>query len=832
MNAKPTRPHTPLLTLGDIYYTLFRHKWMILIISLLGIGAALALPTLWPKVYESEAKVLVKYVLDNRVLADPTGTQRVSLPDASGRNIINTELQILTSLDLDAEVATNVGPDKVLGKPNSNVLLAASYIHNNLIVDPNNSDVIRLVFKHKDPAVVQSVLTQVIATYLERHAQVHRPEGADEFLTQETDRLKGQLAATEQALRNAQTNLGIISLEDAQKLFQDKIGKLQQDIDDSQAALAGHMATAQALQKRIRLDDLPTNSVAAAKTETNTVTPQKISEYKHVCAMLSAFQEQEKALLLQFKPENSRVKDVQDQIASMEKQKAQLETNNPGLLEVKVADNTQRTEDPMAGLQSSLISEMSIVAGLQSKIGVLTNELMEVQNRFSAVQGGASTLTELERTRNLEEQYYTHYSESLESARIDAAVGPGKGSNITTIQSPSAPFLDNSKVMKTSLAVAVVGVLLGLGLAFVTELYFDRTMKRPSDIESRLGVPLFLSIPYRNGHDKTRLLNAPSAPYLVLRSELLGRTVTLNGTKTTIGRLAENTVSIDDGSISLNHCEIFQRNGEVLVKDLGSTNGTFIDDERIVEGPLKAGQKFRVGSVEFEVETQEQEKEETSKKTKTVMAPWDPRHALRPFYDTLRDRLITYFEVKNLTHNPKLVALTSCGDGAGVSSTAAGLAAALSETGEGNVLLVDMNVEKGAAHHFYKGHLSCGLDEVLTKDKRQDAMVQDNLYVVSESSNEDTLPRVLPKRFSNLVPKLKASDYDYIIFDMPPMSQISITPRLARFMDMVMVVVESEKTNRDMVQRAVGMLTESRANVGVVLNKRKHYVPKSIQQEL
>jgi Mrp family chromosome partitioning ATPase len=79
---------------------------------------------------------------------------------------------------------------------------------------------------------------------------------------------------------------------------------------------------------------------------------------------------------------------------------------------------------------------------------------------------------------------------------------------------------------------------------------------------------------------------------------------------------------------------------------------------------------------------------------------------------------------------------------------------------------------------------------------------------------------------------LRASDYDYIIFDMPPLSQISITPRLARFMDMVMLVVESEKTDREVVRRAVSMLTEVPANVGVVLNKRKKYVPERLQQEL
>ena len=72
------------------------------------------------------------------------------------------------------------------------------------------------------------------------------------------------------------------------------------------------------------------------------------------------------------------------------------------------------------------------------------------------------------------------------------------------------------------------------------------------------------------------------------------------------------------------------------------------------------------------------------------------RHPLRRFYEGLRDRLVVYFEVKNLPHKPKLVGVTSCGQGAGVSSIATGLAASLSETGEGNVLLVDMNDRRGS----------------------------------------------------------------------------------------------------------------------------------------
>ena len=66
---------------------------------------------------------------------------------------------------------------------------------------------------------------------------------------------------------------------------------------------------------------------------------------------------------------------------------------------------------------------------------------------------------------------------------------------------------------------------------------------------------------------------------------------------------------------------------------------------------------------------------------------------------------------------------------------------------------------------------------------------------------------------------------------MPAVSQISITPRLASFMDMVLFVIESEKTDRDLLQRATSLLSESNSHVGVVLNKTKTYVPRKLYQD-
>ena len=843
-----------MITLGDIYYIVFRHKWKILMLAALGVVGSMVLPMVWKQSYESEAKLLIKYVADAGSPTGPIGDgSRTVFVDASGRNIINTEMHILSSMDLAQEVATNILPAKIIGGEGS-AITAAAYIKADLRVDnPDGSDIIRVVYRHKDPTVAQSVLTQVVKTYLEHHAKIYRPDGNDDIITAESDDLRERLKKTEADLTAIRTNLEIVSFEDSQKVFADEMNRLQQDIWAAQVDLAEHQATIEELSRRgqeieqhyaqasgTNLDASDTNALAsgtntvAESSGTNAIKPvpsEIVAQYNNASDLIRTFRADKTELLKVYLPENSHIKDKDEQIATEEKHKKQLEQDYPGLVMAAVAQAAKPT-DTGTPTVSRFVDESTRVVALQSKIKKLTEQLNYIRGRASLLDSKSASITELERTRKIEQEAYETFKTTQLRSSMLMNYG-SKSSNINVIQNPSSPAMDRSKIKKVQGFLAIAGLALGLGLAFLIEMYIDRTVKRPVDIEAKLGVPLFLSIPYRNGKSGSKLLAAPSGPSLALRWEAKDRSYTLNGSKTTIGQNAGSTVVIDDKSVSEHHCEIFARNGEVIVKDLGSATGTFVDDQQIVEATLKPDQTLRVGSVEFSVEKNEMKAVEVSKKPAGPMPPWDPRHVLRPFYDTLRDRLITYFEVKNLTHNPKLVALTSCGDSAGVTSTAAGLAAALSETGEGNVLLVDMNVERGAAHHFYKGHLSCGIDEALKKDTRHEARVQDNLYVVTESnSDENSLQRVLPKRFTSLVPKLKASDYDYIIFDMPPMSQISITPRLARFMDMVMVVVESEKTDKEVVQRAVNMLTEARANVGVVLNKRKRYVPKQLLQEL
>ena len=72
----------------------------------------------------------------------------------------------------------------------------------------------------------------------------------------------------------------------------------------------------------------------------------------------------------------------------------------------------------------------------------------------------------------------------------------------------------------------------------------------------------------------------------------------------TLGRNPTNDSRLHDATVSSFHCEIVLSDDSVLVRDLGSTNGTFIDNQPVTEGPLKPGQILRLGSAELRLESQ------------------------------------------------------------------------------------------------------------------------------------------------------------------------------------------------------------------------------------
>ena len=93
------------------------------------------------------------------------------------------------------------------------------------------------------------------------------------------------------------------------------------------------------------------------------------------------------------------------------------------------------------------------------------------------------------------------------------------------------------------------------------------------------------------------------AKLVILSQGMAGRSHELKVDKTTIGRVDDNTFPIAESSVSSHHCEILLRGADVVVHDLNSTNGTFINGNQITgEAVLKPVQVLKLGQIELKLE--------------------------------------------------------------------------------------------------------------------------------------------------------------------------------------------------------------------------------------
>jgi pSer/pThr/pTyr-binding forkhead associated (FHA) protein len=89
---------------------------------------------------------------------------------------------------------------------------------------------------------------------------------------------------------------------------------------------------------------------------------------------------------------------------------------------------------------------------------------------------------------------------------------------------------------------------------------------------------------------------------VVTEGELAGTSVTLTTAAVTIGRAADSTVVLSDDYVSTKHARLVPAEGQWLLEDLGSTNGTYLDRRRVTAPtPVPIGTPIRVGKTVMEL---------------------------------------------------------------------------------------------------------------------------------------------------------------------------------------------------------------------------------------
>ncbi len=89
---------------------------------------------------------------------------------------------------------------------------------------------------------------------------------------------------------------------------------------------------------------------------------------------------------------------------------------------------------------------------------------------------------------------------------------------------------------------------------------------------------------------------------LVTGGSLMGTSIGLTDQQITIGRANDATLVLSDDYASSRHARLFPQNGQWIVEDLGSTNGTYLDRQKVTQPtPVPAGVPIRIGKTVLEL---------------------------------------------------------------------------------------------------------------------------------------------------------------------------------------------------------------------------------------
>ena len=161
-----------------------------------------------------------------------------------------------------------------------------------------------------------------------------------------------------------------------------------------------------------------------------------------------------------------------------------------------------------------------------------------------------------------------------------------------------------SEMSSLTLTIIRLGFLAVLWLFVLTavsvmrsDLFGRRVAPRPASRAAAAPPP-----PPRKQPKPTKGRRGAPSVLVVTQGALTGTSVRLSDAPVTLGRAQDSTIVLDDDYVSSRHARIYPRHGQWLVEDMGSTNGTYLERQKVSgPTPVKIGVPIRIGKTTVEL---------------------------------------------------------------------------------------------------------------------------------------------------------------------------------------------------------------------------------------
>jgi polysaccharide biosynthesis transport protein len=442
----------------------------------------------------------------------------------------------------------------------------------------------------------------------------------------------------------------------------------------------------------------------------------------------------------------------------------------------------QRNKVEMESARRSLEDEtQNLVKGAFSEYQTALNKERSLQAEFNEQRDAAFKMNssavlynglkvEIQNKKTLLDSLLRRESETGVEARLKGL----RTSNVRVVDRARVPVRPSSPNKKRNLILALLlGLGGGVGLAFLFDL-LDNSVKTSEDVERYAGLPTLGVVP------KFSLEGANKA-YSYGRRLKAGKEPKRIGAGKAAGAGA----------------------------DAGAAGGA--------AGGAAAGAGAGAGGSDRTVFVKEVETAE-SPMTIELVPHYFPNSRLAESYRSIRTALL----LSSADRPVKTMAFTSALPGEGKTVSVANLSVTLAQSGK-TVLVVDADLRRPRQHRLFKVKNTFGLttyltDSVPVKDVVKPTEIP-NLFLINAGPIPPNPAELLGSEKMTKFIKMMAEECDYMVFDLPPMLEISDALVLGAKVDGMVLVVWGDKTSREALKKAREKLDLLKVRtLGVIIN--------------
>ncbi len=493
-------PVASLPSQREIAAVVFRRKWLVLGAFLAPLAACVAAPFLMTPVYEAEARLLVKAGREFIPSADgPSGAQ--TSPQSTMREIVDTVVQILTSVDLAQDVvreltvarlypkiANAVPPSSAPSSPGPEDAAAGALVQDLRVAPLRLTNVIEVRLRNGNRQVAVEALGTTLARFQERHIQA--------FSHSQTKSLEVEIGSNLQLLAAVQAErAAYVAAHSLYSLPEQRVLLMQQRVQRAKELQDARMRDG-SLDHLIAY--LNTELKAQPSTITLQTTTQPSSVPQEAQKRLQVLRQRERELLTALNADHPMIRAVRASVAAAEQAVAHAD---PQTVAVSTGLNPLITtlKTQLAGAEAERAPVAGRIVDLQAALDADDARLREISEVEAVLRRLAVRSTDLETSISALRQ-------RLAEARVSDQLDRAQVAGLSVIQHPVA---SSQPVPPRKMHFFVGGVVLSLmsGMAAVlAALTFGNRFITPETIERILGAPVLAVLPVGRARAKDGLL--------------------------------------------------------------------------------------------------------------------------------------------------------------------------------------------------------------------------------------------------------------------------------------------------------------------------------------